>query len=378
MPPSLGRVASIIRKEFIQIRRDRRTLAIILVMPAIQLLLFGYGVNTIVDHIPTVVVDQSGDIRSRELIAALQNSTYFDVQGHVASSAEAAAAIDAGWAKVALILPPDFGTRALRGETALAQLLVDGSDPNVAQTAVFAAGVVAQVRSGDVVADTLARLGRGQVPGGFELRPAVLYNPGMQSVQFMVPGLIGLILQVQAILLTALAVVRERERGTLEQLVVTPIRSWELMVGKVIPYTATSFIAVSLALLIGRYWFEVEIRGNLILLALFSLVFLLGSLGIGLLISTISQTQTQALQLGQFVLLPSLLLSGFMFPREGMPLPLQLVGLFIPLTYFLQILRGIILKGVGIDVLWPQALALTLFGLLVFSVSANRFVKRLG
>lgn len=374
----LSRIASIIRKEFIQIRRDPRTLAIVLVMPAMQLLLFGYAINTVVDHLPTVVFDESRDAYSRAFVAAFQNSGYFDLQAQASSHDEAQAAIDAGTAKVALLIPPDFGTHVLRNEKALAQLVVDGADPNVAQTALFAGGMIGQMHSADVASGLLERLGRAGSGAGIELRPVVLYNPSMLSVNFMIPGLIGLILQFQTLILTAFAIVRERERGTLEQLVVTPIRPWELMLGKILPYVVIAFCAVAVALSVGRFWFQVEITGSLWLLAGLSLVFLLSSLGIGMLVSTIAQTQTQAMQIAMFIMLPSFLLSGFMFPREGMPWIIQELGLLIPLTYFLQILRGIILKGVGMEVLWPHAVPLIIFGLVVFGLSANRFRKRLG
>ncbi len=373
----LTRIASIVSKELIQIRRDPRTLAIVLAMPAIYLLLFGYAINTVVDHLPTIVYDEARDARSRAFVAAFENSGYFDVRSYASSHEEVSAAVDAGQAKAGILIPENFGDQTLRGEKALAQILIDGSDPNIAQAALFAAGMVAQVQSADLLSGALAQLGRG-ADSGIELRPVVLYNPAMLSVNFMIPGLIGLILQFQTVILTAFAIVRERERGTLEQLVVTPVRSWELMLGKIVPYVFTAFSAVAVTLLVGRFWFGVDINGSVVLLVALAIVFLLGSLGIGLFISTISQTQTQAMQMAMFIMLPSFLLSGFMFPREGMPWVIQQIGLLIPLTYFLQILRGIILKGVGMEVLWVQAVPLALFGLVVFALSANRFHKRLG
>jgi len=372
------RVAAIVRKEFIQIARDPRTLGIVLAMPAVQLLLFGYAINSVVDHLPTIVYDESNESLSRGYIAALQNSGYFDLHGEAQSRAEVMAAVDRGDAKVGIVIPPDFGNDILRGQTAEAQLLVDGSDPNTAQTAVFAAGVVTQAHAADVLASVSGFIGPDAPTAGIELRPVVLYNPSMLSVNFMIPGLIGLILQFQAVVLTAFAVVRERERGTLEQIVVTPIRPWELMLGKILPYTVTAFAAVAVALIVGRFWFGVEIAGSLLLLVVLSIVFLLGSLGIGLFLSTISQTQGQAMQMAIMLLLPSVLLSGFMFPRDGMPLVIQWLGQLIPLTYFLEILRGIILKGVGLDVLWRDVVPLAVFGVVVFGLSANRFHKRLG
>lgn len=373
----LSRIHAIVRKEFIQIRRDRRTLAIVLVLPVMQLLLFGYGINTVVDHLPTIVFDESQDADSRGLIQAFHNSGYFDIVGYARSQSEIVDSIDASRAKVGLLIPPGFGEMVLRGRLGLAQLVVDGSDPNIAQTALFAAGVIAQARSAQVSADVAQRLGRASLGSGVELRPVVLYNPSMLSVNFMVPGIIGLIMQFQTLILTAFAVVRERERGTLEQLVVTPIKPWELMLGKLIPYTVTAFAGASVALIAGRVLFGVEVTGSLVLLALLSALFLLGSLGVGLLISTVSQTQGQAVQSAMFIMLPTLLLSGFMFPRETMPYVVQQLGLLIPLTYFLQILRGIMLKGIGLEVLWRSVLPLGVFSLAVFGLSAWRFHKRL-
>jgi ABC-2 type transport system permease protein len=372
-----SRVGAIVRKEFIQIRRDRRTLAIVLVLPVMQLLLLGYAINTVVDHLPTIVLDESRDADSRALVSALGNSGYFDVVAYAHDRREVIAAVDAGRAKVGLLIPPDYGDQVLRGRVGLTQLLVDGSDPNIAQTALFAAGVITQAHSAGINASTIARLGQGRPPGGVELRPVVLYNPSMLSATFMVPGIIGLIMQFQTLILTAFAVVRERERGTLEQLIVTPIRPWELMLGKLLPYTVTSSVGATVALLAGWLLFGVDIQGSIPLLAALSVLFLLGSLGLGLLISTISQTQGQAMQIAIFVLMPTIILSGFMFPRETMPWIIQQIGLLVPMTYYLQILRGIILKGVGIEVLWTSVVPLAILSLAVFTLSALRFQKRI-
>jgi ABC-2 type transport system permease protein len=356
----IERVWSIVLKEFIQIRRDPRTLAIVLVMPLMQLILFGYAINTTVDHITTVVLDQARDAQSRAFLSSFFNTGYFDLAGQAGSLEQVRQAIDAGTARVGIVLPPDFSHDRVAGRTPKAQVLVDGSDPNTAQTALLVAGTLAQ-RAGQAV----------------DLRPVVLYNPSMQSINFMIPGLLGLILQFQTLLLTAFAVVRERERGTLEQLVVTPLKPWELMLGKILPFVVVAFANVLMASAIGRFWFGVEFAGNYLLLLALAGLFVLSSLGLGLLISTVSQTQAQAMQMALFVMLPSIILSGFVFPREGMPHPIRDLGLLIPLTYFLQILRGIILKGVGVEVLWPEVLALGAFGLVVFGLSANRFRKTL-
>ncbi len=374
----VARLIALIRKEFIQMTRDPRTLGMVLMLPVMQLLLFGYAINTVVDHMPTVVFDESDDADSRALIAAFENSHYFDVNEYARSAAGLTAAIDAGDAKVGLHIPPDFGDLVLRGQAGPIQLIVDGSDPNVASTATFAAGTVAQSRSVDMAAATLARLGRGSLSGGIDLRPVVLYNPSMLSANFMVPGIIGLILQFQTLLLTSFAIVRERERGTLEQLIVTPIRRWELMFGKIVPYTVTAAASAAVAMVAGRLLFGVEVAGSLPLLTALSVLFLLGSLGLGLLISTSAQTQVQAMQMTMFITLPSIMLSGFMYPRDNMPFIVQQLGLVIPLTYYLEILRGIMLKGVGLEVIWASVVPLAIFGLGVFALSAQRFQKRVG
>ena len=329
-----------------------------LVLPVMQLTLFGYAINTTVDHIATVVLDQARDAQSRGFLSTFFNTGYFDRVGQVGSIEQVRQAIDAGTARVGIVLPPEFSRDLVAGRAPRAQLVVDGSDPNTAQTALLVAGTLGQ-RGGQ----------------GVDVRPVVLYNPSMQSINFMIPGLLGLIMQFQTLLLTAFAVVRERERGTLEQLVVTPVKPWELMLGKILPYVTVALANVLFASAIGHFWFGVEFAGSFPLLLVLAAVFVLSSLGLGLLVSTVSQTQTQAMQLALFVMLPSIILSGFVFARESMPHPIRELGLLIPLTYFLQILRGIILKGVGVEVLWPEVLALAAFGVIVFGLSASRFRK---
>ena len=348
--------------------RDRRTLALILVMPIMQLFLFGYAINQTVDHLATVVSDASNDARSREFVQSLANTGYFTIIGGVSDAGAARRAIDDGTAKVAFVIPSDFGTNALAGRPAQVQVLIDGSDPSVAQTALLTAETLARALSVQLV---------GLAGGALDLRPTVLYNPGMQSVNFMIPGLIGLVLQTQAVLLTTFAIVRERERGTFEQLIVTPIRPMELMIGKIFPYVVVAFVQITVALAVGTFWFQVPFHGSLLLLLGLALLFLLGALGIGLLISTVTSNQTQGMQLAMFTMLPGILLSGFMFPREAMPLPLQALSSLIPLTYFLQVLRGTILKGVGMEALWPQAVYLAVFAAAIVAFSVFRFRRSL-
>lgn len=373
------RIAAIIRKEFIQIVRDPKTLAMVLVMPLMQLVLLGYAINTVVDHIPAVVSDRSPSERSRALVDGFAATSYFQIVGYVDGPTEARRAVDHGDAKVAFIIPPEFAANVQAGRPGQVQVLIDGSDPNVAQTALLSADAVAKSRSTELLTTSLKRSGNtGGLAMPIDLRPTVLYNPSMQSVNFMIPGLIGLILQMQGLMLTAFAIVRERERGTLEQLVVTPIKPWELMLGKILPYIIIAFVGVGVVIATGRLVFGIEFAGSVWLLLALSLVFLLGALGMGLLISTVSTTQTQALQLSFFVMLPTIILSGFMFPREAMPQVIYWLGFLLPLTYFLQVIRGIVLKGSELGDLWNQIIPLAVFGVLVFSVSAARFRKSLG
>src|SRR5919205_2172325 len=245
----IPRVWSIVYKEFIQIRRDPRTLAIVLLMPLMQLVLFGYAINTTVDHIATVVLDQAHDSQSRGFLDAFFNTGFFDLAGQASGPDDVRHALDAGNARVGIVIPPEFSRDLLAGRTPQAQVVIDGSDPNTAQTAVLVSGAIAQARS-------------ASPRPAIDLRPVVLYNPSLQSVNFMIPGLLGLIMQFQSLLLTAFAVVRERERGTLEQLVVTPIRPWELMLGKILPFVAIGFFNILFASAIGRFWFGVGIAGG--------------------------------------------------------------------------------------------------------------------
>jgi ABC-2 type transport system permease protein len=374
-----SRVWPIVRKEFIQILRDRRTLAMVLLLPPMQILLLGYAVNSDVQHIRTVIVDQARDEQSREFVTALVNTTYFDVVGNAQSAKEAQTAIDSGSAKVAFVIPPALGADIKAGRPATVQMLVDGSDPSVALSANFASSAVIQARSADLIAQALERVtGSSRSKPILELRPNILYNPDMRSVNYMIPGLIGMVLQFQSLLLTSFAIVRERERGTLEQLIVTPIKPWELMLGKLLPFVLISFWNVGIASAVGLLWFRVEFSGSYLLLLALSLLFLVGSLGTGILVSTVSQTQAQAMQMSMFILLPALLLSGLLFPLENLPVPLNYLSYLLPLTYFTRVLRGITLKGIGMEYLWGDALILTVLGLVVFAISASRFQKKLG
>ena len=375
----MRRMWTIMRKEFIHIWRDPRTLIIILIMPVSLLLLLGYAIAVDIEDIPTVVYDQSRSAESRRFLERFWQTGDFMLVGHASNADEILLQIDRGDARVGIIIPPDFGTRLAGNRSAAVQVFIDGSDPTVAQTALLVAQSIGQAASVEIVSQQLGALG---MAGGLELpidlRARLLYNPDMKRVNFMVPSLLAAILQMQTLFLTAFAIVREREQGTMEQLIVTPIKSWELMLGKILPFLILAILNVGITLVVASFWFRVEVKGSIVLLFVLALIFLLGSLGLGTLISTVSRTQMQAMQLAAFFLLPMLILSGFLVPRENMPWLANYAGYLLPITYFLVIIRTIIVKGVGIVALWNQAIPLAAFSLTVFVASALAFRKRLG
>jgi ABC-2 type transport system permease protein len=357
------------RKEFIEMRRDRLTLTIMIGLPIVQLLLFGYAIQTDVRNLPTVVLDESQTPESRDLIAAFLNTGNFRLVGPVSGRPALDQAIARGEAQAGIIVPYDYPRRLARGETASVQVIVDAADPLSSQAAIAAATGVAQVRN-------LALLAAGrQVPIDARVRPR--YNPGLRSPNYIVPGLVGVILTVTLVLITAMAIVRERERGTLEQLIVTPITKTELMLGKIAPYIGVGIVQMTAVLLLGRYVFDVPLTGDVVLLYAIALLFVVASLAFGLVISTLVRTQQQAMQMSFFFVLPNILLSGFMFPRQAMPLVFQWVGLLLPLTHFLKILRGILLKGVGLDALWQEVVVLGVFATVLIAAAVRRFHKTL-
>ena len=371
---NIKRVIAVIKKEFYQIKRDKRTIAIILLMPVMELLLFGYAASTSVDHIPTVVFNNDIGIESRELLEGFTNSQYFDLDYYVNSMDQMQEYIDNGNAKAGLVIPPEYSQSISSGETVQIQLIVDGSDPTTAQTILSSAGAVAQSYSVEIMSEKT--LGSSP-PQALDLRSRVWYNPDMSSIYFNVPGLIGVILQTVTLMLTSFSIVREREKGTLEQLIVTPITKMELMIGKIIPYVIIGFIDIVLALALSIFWFRVPIAGSIGLLLFFSVIFLFSALGVGLLISTISKSQLQAMQLSMFMIMPNILLSGYMFPREAMPKVIQVISNVFPLTYFIRVLRGIILKGNNFAVLFKEFVVLVIFGIGVLAIATIKFKKKI-
>ena len=369
------RILSLVRKELLHIVRDRRTLAVMFLMPAIQLLLMGYAATTDIELLRTAVLDRDRSAASRELIEAYQASSYFDIVATVGSEADLRQMVDAGKVRAGLIVPPGYGKDIVGEGGAEVAFVLDGSDPSVASTVFAASQSVGQAHSLRIL-EQAAGVDLERMPG-VEVRPRVWYNPEMKSANFMVPGIMGMVLYLLTALFTAMAIVRERERGTIEQLIVTPIRSGELIVGKVIPYAFVAFACVVEVLVLGVYWFGVPIRGSLGLLLGLSGLFLLTSLGLGIFVSSVSNTQQEAMLLTFMTMLPSIFLGGFFFPIEAMPMWLQVITYAVPLRYILVVLRGIILKGVGLRILLPEVAAMTAFGIFIMALAASRFRKRL-
>ena len=372
-----SRLRSIVWKEFIQMRRDRATLGLMLGIPIMQLTLFGYAIRQDVRNLPTVVFDASRTQESRALVQRFGATDNFLIRGDVASYADALRRIDAGHARAAIVIPEDYARRLKRGRPAQVQVLVDASDPTASQSAIAAAMLVGQTGNVRIIAERFgADLRDGRQPLDIRVRP--LYNPALKSVLFIVPGIIGMILSNILIIITAMAVVREREHGTLEQLIVTPLTRGEIMLGKIAPYLLVGLVQLTAVLVVGSLVFRVPIRGSIPLIYAMSFLFVFASLGLGLFVSTIARNQAQAIQTSFFFLLPNVLLSGFMFPREAMPPVAEEIGLILPLTHYLQIIRGIVLKGVGLESLWPQALALVGFSTAFITFATLRFNKQLG
>jgi len=373
-----SRLASVIRKEFIQITRDKRTLVIILIIPIMQLFLMGYSATSDIRNVPLAVYDQCSCLESRALLDAYRAADYFRITYKAGSEDEVRMLIENGEARAGVIVPPDYAIRLGEGKAQVAFIL-DGSDPTVAATALSAATLIGQAHATKLLTERLARSGFNveNFRPPVEVRTTVWYNPDLVSSYFMIPGVIGMILYAITSILTATSVVRERERGTIEQLIVTAIRPWELVVGKILPYVILAFVDTFEVLAIGHWWFKVPIRGDLTLLVALSGLLLLSGLGIGLFASTIANTQQEAMLTVWLTLLPSIFLSGFFFPLQAMPVVLQWISTVVPLRYYLVIIRSILLKGAGASAIWTEIIALVIFGVVIMGAASLRFRKRL-
>jgi ABC-2 type transport system permease protein len=370
------RVWTIAVKEYRQFFRDHRTVAATMLMPLIQVVLYGY-LSSEVRYQPTIVWDNSQTSQSRELLQAFVNSSYFSIDYYAKDMKDVIGHIDGGRALAGIVIPPDYAKLLHEKKAPEVMVAVDASDATAAQTALSAAQSVGSSITQAMRIKALRVAGVPLPTVGVDVRTRAWYNPGLRQEVFIVPGVLALVMQFTMTFLSMSTIVRERELGTLEQLVVSPIQSGELMLGKMIPLMTIGYINVTLVLVLAVFWFSVPIVGSITLLYATVFVFFFTTLGLGTLVSTVAKTYIQAIQLIQFLLLPSMLLSGFIFPIESMPRVLQWVSYLIPLRYFLAIVRGIIIKGVGLDYLWPQILLLLVLGIAVFSTAVLRFRKRI-
>lgn len=372
------RVRFLFVKELIQVLRDKRLRTVLIVPPLFQLIVFGYAANLDVKHIRTAVRDLDQSVDSRDLIARLKSSKYFDIAAFPQTPKEIEELIRKGDITISIEIPSGFSGKVKKGDTAAIQIILDGTESN---TAMIALGYMGQIISDYSNTVLIKRLNRSGIIGfeeaGVAIEARTWFNANLESRYFYVPGVIASIAFLLPIILTAQAIVREREIGTLEQIMVTPIRSWELMVGKTIPFALIGLLDAIMIAIIGVFWFGVPLRGNPLVLLLGNLLFLMSSVGIGLFISTISSTQQQAQISTFFFMMPAFILSGFAFPIENMPEWLQYITYINPLRYFIIVIRGVFLKGIGLDILWPEMLALAILGGLMIVFSSLRFQKRL-
>jgi len=372
------RVRFLFVKELIQVLRDKRMRVVLIFPPIFQLIVFGYAANLDVKHVRVAVRDLDQSVDSRELIARLESSKYFDMVAFPQTPKEIEDLVKKGDITISIEIPSGFSRKVKKGDTAAIQIILDGTESN---TAMIALGYLGQIISDYSNTMLLERLNRSGMIGfeeaGVEIEPRTWFNPNLESRYFYVPGVIASIAFLIPIILTAQAIVREREIGTLEQIMVTPIRPWELMVGKTIPFALIGLLDAIMIAILGVFWFGVPLRGNPLILLLGNLLFLMSSVGIGLFISTISSTQQQAQISTFFFMIPAFILSGFAFQIENMPEWLQYVTYINPLRYFIIIIRGVFLKGVGLHILWPEIIALAILGGLTILLSSLRFQKRL-
>ncbi len=372
------RIFTILRKEFRAIFRDPRMRMVIIGFPVIQTLIFGYAVSLDVRHVKLAVVDRDNTPASRELVARFTGSDFFDATAFTLNDDEARQLIDS--AKVSAILQVNAGyEQALRGgHTTPVQMIVDGSDSNTARFVATYASAIASAANTEIMLDrTLRKTGRALRPGGITLQPRAWFNADLESRNYYVPGIIAMLVMLIALMLTSMSIVREKEAGTIEQIMVTPIRPVEFILGKCAPFAVIGFLNVCMVTAVGLFWFGIPFRGSFPLLLLGTALFLLSTLGVGLFISTVSQTQQQAMMTTFFFFFPAMLFSGFIFPITNMPLVIQYLSLLDPLRFMLVIVRGIFLKGVGFDILWPQFAALLAIGLAVMAIAVSRFRKTL-
>ena len=368
-----------IKKEFQQFKRDPKMFGIILIAPVIQLIFLGYAANLDVDKIKMVVYDQDKSNESRKFIEEFTSSGYFQIYSSTNSYNDVTRQIDNGKALLAIVIPTDFENKINRSETVSVQALFDGSDGNTASIAAGYMQTVVTSYAKEVMVKRLNRLGMKSIPAGsLAAEVRVWYNPTLKTRNFMVPGIVGLLLSVITLILTSLAIVKEKEIGTMEQLIVTPLKPYQIIIGKLVPFVILGFIAVIIVLTAMRFIFAIPVKGDIIFLFVSASFYIFSTLGLGLLVSTISKTQQQAMMLAIFVvLMPMIFLSGFAFPIENMPKIIQYISYVIPLRYFIDIIRGVVTKGLGFADLWLEAVILFLMGVFILSLSSVRFHKKM-
>jgi ABC-2 type transport system permease protein len=370
------RIKPIVKKEFLQIWRDKRSLSVLLLFPALLIMVAGYALNFDVKHISTAIFDQEKSSRSRDFIRNFDNNEYFDIKYSVASYTEVDRLLNEGDALIAIVIPPDFSRNLESGREATVQILVDGSNANTATNTIGYLNIVIQTYSTNLASAVLAKMGR-ELYLPIDFRPRIWYNPELSTAKFLIPGLIGFILMISAVISTSLSVVREKERGTMEQMMVSPLTTFEIIIGKTIAYLMIALVASVFVLFTGFILFDVAVRGSLIWLYVGIFIFLIGGLGQGLLISTVTHNQQVAFMVSVFSsLLPSFLLSGFVFPIRSMPFVLQVISYLTPAKYFLVIVRSIILKGAGPAAFWDQLVYMTIFAFIMIGISSVRLLKK--
>lgn len=373
-------IFTIARKEFMHIRRDPRTMAFIIVMPIMLLIIYGYGINYDVRDIRIAVVDHDKSEASREFIDSMTASGYFINNAYCGTSEELDRLIDYRIARVGVIIPPDFDSDLKSGKTASIQFIIDGSDGN---TANIAYGYLTALTNGYNLKYLRQRVvstgyAEARITPSIEIKSRFWFNPELKSSNFIVPGVIAIIMMITGSVATALTLVVEKDRGTIEQLIVSPIRPYQIVIGKLVPYVVLSFIALLVVMMVAYFLFDLPVKGNLFQLLLLGAVYLICVLGIGIFVSTVANDMSTAMLLSMLIsMLPSILLSGFVFPIRNMPAILQFISLFVPARYFLRIIRGIYLKGIGINLLWTETLFLIGFAVIVFGFAISRFRKRL-
>lgn len=370
------RMHALIVKEFIQLMRDRITLAIVVFMPLAQLLIFGFAINTDIKHLPTVIFDQSRTQESRSMINSLTSSNYFDVARYAGSVKEVDETVESGRAKVGIVFPPDYASRIKGGRQTSVQVIIDATDNLSASSALAAAQTIGMLKSQEILAEKFSRLGV-KVPGQtIDMRIRLWYNPDFITSWYIVPGIMGMLLTITLISMMSMAIVRESEQGTLEQLFVTPMKIWELLFSKIIPYIVVGYVQVFISIIVGIFVFNMPFLGSITLFYFLTFFYVVASLSLGIMISCFAQNQTQALQMSVFIILPSVLLSGFVFPLESMPLGFRYLGECLPITYYISLSRQIILKGGGLAYVWRDTLALIAYIAVMFTASILMFKRR--